>query len=207
MILHRRYSSLVSAMIELICGSLLLMSCINTRKSTYFNDLSDSRISSTRPVPESFIVKNDILSIQVTSLSADDAALYNMPNATMVPNGGVLTGYLVDADGNIQFPVLGAVKAAGLTKDQLKTAITSSLLAKKLLRDPIVSIRHQNFRITVLGEVKSPLVITVPNEKISLLEALGLAGDLTIYAKRDNVLVIREEDGEKVILSKYHSPG
>ena len=72
------------------------------------------------------------------------------------------------------------------------------LTDKKLLVDPIVSVRFQNFRVTVLGEVKNPAVIPVPSEKISLLEAIGLAGDLTVYAKRDNVLVIREENGEKI---------
>ena len=91
------------------------------------------------------------------------------------------------------------MKAAGLTKEQLKESFIKTLLEKQLLKDPIVSIRFLNFRVTVLGEVRNPTVVSVPNEKISLLEAIGLAGDLTIYARRDNILVIREEDGNKVI--------
>jgi polysaccharide export outer membrane protein len=105
---------------------------------------------------------------------------------------------LVNADGTIDLPILGAVTAAGLTKEELKTKITDIILSKKLLVDPIVDIRYLNYEVTVLGEVARPTVITVPNEKISLLKALGLAGDLTIYGKRDNVLLIREENGEKV---------
>jgi polysaccharide export outer membrane protein len=86
----------------------------------------------------------------------------------------------------------------GLTKDELKDKLTKSLVDKKLLVDPIITIRFLNFKVTVLGEVAHPTVVTVPSERISLLEAIGLAGDLTIYAQRDNVLVIRDEDGKKV---------
>jgi polysaccharide export outer membrane protein len=88
---------------------------------------------------------------------------------------------------------------AGLTKQKAKEVITKLLVDNKLLVDPIITIRYLNFRVTVLGEVSRPTVVTVPNEKISLLEAIGLAGDLTIYAKRDNVLLIREEKGSKLI--------
>ena len=102
---------------------------------------------------------------------------------------------MVYADGNIQFSILGTIKVAGLTENALKAQIIKGILDKKLLVDPIVTIRHLNFRVTVLGEVGNPTVITVPSEKISLLEALGLAGDVTIYGKRDKVLLIREETG------------
>jgi polysaccharide export outer membrane protein len=104
---------------------------------------------------------------------------------------------LVNADGQIQLPIIGSIKAAGLTKSQLKDNITKLILDKKLLVDPIVNIRHLNFEVTVIGEVGNPSVITVPNEKISLLKALGLAGDITIYGRKDNVLLIREENGKK----------
>jgi polysaccharide export outer membrane protein len=109
-------------------------------------------------------------------------------------------GYLVSNGGTIEFPVLGTIKAAGLTKEQLKETITKKLVDQKLLTDPIVTVRFLNFRVTVLGEVNHPGELSVPSEKISLLEAIGLAGDLTIYARRDNVLVIREnENGDKEI--------
>jgi polysaccharide export outer membrane protein len=149
-------------------------------------------------IPESIIQKNDILSIVVSDINPKAAEIFNPispnnndPSATA--NKDVPVGYLVDTDGDIQFPVLGNIKAQGLTKTQLKEKLIKTILDKKLLLDPIVSIRFLNFRVTVLGEVGRPTVIPIPNEKISLLEALGLAGDLTIYGNRNNVMVIREE--------------
>ncbi len=95
--------------------------------------------------------------------------------------------------------MLGVMKAEGLNVDQIRGQIEKSLIDKKLLLDPIVTVRQMNFKVTVLGEVSRPTVINVPTEKISLLEALGLAGDITIYGKKDNVLVIREENKKKII--------
>jgi len=120
----------------------------------------------------------------------------NDPSATTGKD--VAVGYLVDTDGDILFPMLGSIRAQGLTKSQLKNKIRNIILEKKLLLEPIVSIRFLNFRVTVLGEVGHPTVIPIPNEKISLLEALGLAGDLTIYGKRTNVMIIREEKDQKI---------
>jgi len=182
----------------IICFPLVFTSCVNTRDATYFNDLNDTSLLSLTIISESVIQKNDILNISVSSLNAEASSIYNTPN-NATGNTNNLAGYLVDGSGNIQFPVLGSIKAESLTKEQLKINITKTLLDKKLLVDPIVSIRFQNFRVTVLGEVARPTVVSVPSEKISLLEALGFAGDLTIYAKRNNVLVIREENGKKII--------
>jgi polysaccharide export outer membrane protein len=181
----------------------LISSCVDTRKATYFNGVNDGNINVSIPLPESFIRKNDILSISVTSPSPDEAAIriFNTPNTSaMTTIGGVASGYLVSStDGAIQFPLLGAIKAEGLTKDQLREKITKALVSRELLKDAIVTIRFLNFRVTVLGEVNHPAVVTVPNEKISLLEAIGLAGDVTIYGKRDNVLIIREENGQRIL--------
>ncbi len=94
--------------------------------------------------------------------------------------------------------MLGTIKVAGLTKNQLQDKLEKSLSEQQLLLDPIVLIRFLNFRVTVLGEVTKPSVINIPSEKVSLLEAIGLAGDLGIHARRDNVLIIREEQGQKV---------
>jgi polysaccharide export outer membrane protein len=176
----------------------VLFSCTNTKKTTYFYGVPDGPIASNMTIPESIIQKNDILSIVVSDINPKAAEIFNPispnnndPSATA--NKDVPVGYLVDTDGDIQFPVLGNIKAQGLTKTQLKEKLIKTILDKKLLLDPIVSIRFLNFRVTVLGEVGRPTVIPIPNEKISLLEALGLAGDLTIYGNRNNVMVIREE--------------
>jgi len=174
-----------------------LCACTSTKKTTYFYGVPSGPIVSTMAVPESIIQKNDILNIVVSDLNPTATAMFNQTkdenNNQAAEPGKDLSGYLVDTDGNIHFPLLGLIKAEGLTKNQLKEKIRKLSIDKKVLLDPIVSIRFVNFRVTVLGEVGRPTVIPIPNEKISLLEALGLAGDLTIYGNRSNVMVIREE--------------
>jgi polysaccharide biosynthesis/export protein len=179
-------------------------SCVDTKKTTYFNNLQDTIIKfPDRMVP--IIHKNDLLSISVTSLNPEASTIFNAPSLPSTVTSTALgstyqtVGYLVDEDGNLVFPILGSIKAEGLTIKQLIEYISKNLTDKKLLVDPVITIRFINFRVTVLGEVGHPTVITVPNERISILEALGLAGDLTIYGKRNNVLLIREEQGEKII--------
>ena len=107
------------------------------------------------------------------------------------------SGYLIDEDGYIKFPVLGSLLAAGKTKKELREIITNELITQKLLIEPIVDVRYLNFKVSVLGEVRNPSVLTIPNEKISLLEALGLAGDITIYGNKQNIALLREENGIK----------
>jgi len=184
---------------------LAFTSCVSTKKTAYFNDIEDGVYKTSYDAPPPVIHKNDLLSIYVSSLNTEATQIFNaptLPTTTSASARGGSTqtvGYLVNEDGNIQFPVLGKIKAEGMTIKQLNDAITDSLTERKLLIDPLITIRFLNFRVTVLGEVSSPTVITVPNEKISILEAIGLAGDLTIYGKRDNVLLIREEEGKKIV--------
>jgi polysaccharide biosynthesis/export protein len=203
--------------------SYLFSSCVNTKKATYFNEIQDTVLNNPTSNIESVIQRNDLLSISVSSLNPEASYIFNMPNlmtatapstssamtvtggsaagTTGSPSGGQaqVIGYLVGPDGSIKFPVLGIIPAVGLTKRQLEAKLTDSLSERKLLVDPIVNVRFLNFRVTVLGEVAKPTTINVVNEKISILEALGLAGDLTIYAKRNNVLLIREDNGHKII--------
>jgi len=180
------------------------MSCISSRKTVYFYDVKDTTFLQRSPDLQTPIHENDILSISISSLNPEASAIFNTPNnfvsrfTTAAGSQSESSGYLVNTDGNIQLPILGTMKAAGLTKNQLKDNITNAILAKKLLIDPIVDIRYMNFEVTVIGEVGHPTVITVPSEKISLIKAIGLAGDLTIYGKRENVLLIREEKGKKI---------
>lgn len=187
----------------LVC--FLQTSCVNTQKAIYFVSQSDTTLVSSAAIPETVVQKNDILGISVTSLNPAASAIFNTPNTTYAAasstTGSSLqsSGFLVNPQGQIQFPILGNIKAAGLTTNQLREQIVKSLVDKKLLVDPIVSVRYLNYKVTVLGEVSNPTVINVPSEKISLLEALGLAGDITIYGKKDNVMVIREEENKKVI--------
>lgn len=180
-------------------------SCVNTQKAVYFNNLPSKSIPSNIKAPEPIIQVNDILSINVSSINNEASNIFNSPNnsqAEFVSSVGVVTrtsGYLVNPDGYLKFPLLGEIKAEGMVKKQLADTIARRLEDRKLLIDPIVNIRYLNFKVTVLGEVERPTVISVLNEKISLLEAIGLAGDLTVYAKRDNVMIIREENNNKII--------
>jgi polysaccharide biosynthesis/export protein len=179
----------------------------SSSKVAYFNGIDDAVIKTGITATEPIIQKNDLLSITISSASADASAMFNAPNQTsytssivVAENAVTISGYLVNSDGDIQFPVLGTIHVAGSTKKQVTAMMTQQLLDRKLLIDPIVSIRYLNFKISVLGEVARPGVINIPNEKVTILEALGLAGDLTIYGKRDNVLLIREkENGDKII--------
>ena len=183
-----------SLVLTLIIGS----SCSSGKNLHYFDKIEDGAIQTNTPFPEAVIQKSDILSITVSDLNPEAASGFNATNAGGA-GAGAPTGYLVNTEGNIQFPMIGSVKAEGLTKNQLKEKISKTLIDKKILLDPIITIRFLNFRVTVLGEVNHPTVVSVPNEKISLLEALGLAGDMTIYAKRTNVLIIREANDQKIL--------
>lgn len=179
------------------------VACTSTKQAVYFYNVQDTTYMQRGREAQTLISENDILGIVISSLNPEASAIFNPINinniksTTVTGNNTEPGGYLVNIDGTIQLPVLGTMKAAGLTKKQLKDNITSMILSKKLLIDPLVEIRFLNYEVTVLGEVGHPTVITVPSERISLLKAIGLAGDLTIYGKRENVLLIREENGEK----------
>jgi polysaccharide export outer membrane protein len=183
---------------------LFLCSCQSTKEAIYFDGIKNEDLVKQAEDLDPPIAKNDILSISVSSLNPEVSAVFNMPNvsgtAAYTTSGaaGPSTGYLVSMDGNIQFPMLGTIKVQGLTKKQLAAELVNQLNEKKLVLDPIINVRHLNYHVTVLGEVARPAVIAVPSEKINLLEAIGLAGDLTIFAKRNNVLLIREEGGKRM---------
>lgn len=151
-------------------------------------------------IPDLRIQPDDHLSIRVQALDLEVVAAYNVDPVNMNSNnlggGNVrpLIGYLVDSEGYIDFPVLGRLKVAGMTTGEIREMIVGLLKPDKLL-DPVVIVRLLNFRITVLGEVGNPGTFQVPTERISILDALGLAGDLQPYANRTNILITREQDG------------
>lgn len=184
------------AILLLILFPVLILSesCMTRKDISYFQDLEDSvSIQKITRDFEAVIQTGDIISIHVTSLSQEASSFFNVVGE----NGDqqVANTYLVDAGGNIEMPLIGTVKVRDLTTEQAKDSIKSKL--DKYLSNPTVNLRIRNFKVTVLGEVKTPGVYTIPNEKITLVEAIGLAGDLTIFGKRVNVLVIREKDGER----------
>lgn len=187
-----------------LLGIFLLTSCNTTKNVVYFSNVKDTTFYTSTTEKQIPLERNDILSVTISSLNAEASAPFNQANnnvnrsTTLTGSSNEPGGYLINSDGTIYLPILGSIKAAGFTKDQLRDNITNLILSKKLLINPIVEIRYLNYEVTVIGEVAKPTVITVPNEKISLLKAIGLAGDLTIYGKRKNVLLIRESYGERI---------
>lgn len=194
-----KQSTNVLALLGLIA---LLTNCTSSKQLTYFQRTTngeDTIALINRYVPT--IRKGDLLSVQISSLNSEASSFFNPyaamsagdnNNAVRTPTASLpqMSGYLVTDKGTIELPLLGSVAVAGLTNVQAAEQIRTKL--KSYLKEPTVNVRNLNFRISVLGEVTRPALFTVPNEEITLPEALGLAGDLTIYGRRDNVLIIRE---------------
>lgn len=177
-----------------------LSSCSRQRNLVYFSDL-DSKTGPYSKIlnnGEPTILQNDILSVTVNSTSPESNVLFASQPVNQTVNGLYeREGYRVNEVGTIKFPVLGQVPVQGLTISQAQNLIESQL--NKYVKNAIVNIKFLNFRVTVIGEVNHPSTFTVSNEKINLLEALGLAGDMTAYGKRENVLLIREVEGKRIM--------
>ena len=143
----------------------------------------------------------------VNSKNPELALPFNMPmisyqiGSQSSPQQRVL-GYLVDTNGEIDFPILGKMHVAGLTRLQLTELIKQRLTEEDLIKDPVVTVQFLNYKVSVMGEVNRPGSFNISGDRITLLEALSMAGDLTIYGRRDRVAVIRENDGQRTIL--YH---
>lgn len=174
-----------------------MVSCVSREKMVYFQG-DQSSIEKTVGTYAAVIQADDLLSITVFGRDGSATKIFNQESNIQTTGLAGRPMYLVDAEGNIEFPFLGKVKLAGLTRNEA-IQYMKGLLSSEVI-DPGVNINFENFRITVLGEVSNPGTYPVNYEKISLLEAIGMAGDLTINGVRQNVMVIREEGGER----KFH---
>ena len=187
----------------LLLSAVLFHSCKSYKDITYVQGLESGDVVQLAEKIATTINTNDALLITVSAANPEAVALYNppvtnslKPGETLVSSTPSLQNYLVDADGYIDFPSLGHIKAAGLTRSQLERYIKSEL--ESVVTDPIVKVQILTNNITVLGEVTMPGTFEIPNERLSLFEALGLAKDLTIYARRDNILITRETEEGKL---------
>lgn len=182
---------------SLVFLSLLVFSCASRKNVAYYQNI-DSLAATMGESFEPTLQPDDLLMILVFGENPEVVAPFNSPlqsntETTTGSQGG--PSYLIDANGNIQFPLLGAIQLAGLTKTQAVTKMTTAL--SKYITNPSLNLRILNFKVTVQGEVNAPGVHTIASERITLMEALSLSGDLTIYGKRNNILMIRETNGKK----------
>ena len=181
-----------------------LVSCNTSKKVVYMQD-ADNGVAVETAVNHGIVIQpKDILSIIVTSKYPDLSIPFNLPLQSYIAGSNQasssysqrLLGYHVDVDGYIEFPSLGRLKISGMTREQLSKMLTQIIREGGFINDAIVNIEFMNFKISVLGEVRNPGTFNISDDKITILEALGKAGDMTVYGRRDNVLVIREKDGE-----------
>ncbi|WP_028896551.1 polysaccharide biosynthesis/export family protein [Prevotella sp. HUN102] len=182
------------AMIIFITG------CGSTKKFTYFQNIDSISLAASKGLYDARIMPKDELTILVQTTDPLTSKPFNIQQQTT--GGGNekrVAGYLVDNDGYINFPIVGKIHVGGLTKNECEDLIKSKIqpyLART--ENPLVAVRTSSYRVTVTGEVNSPGVIPVATEKMSIVEALAEAGDLTVYGKRDNIMLIREDaTGEK----------
>lgn len=188
-----------------------LTACASRKEIVYLQDMPPFEKEQISREYEVKIQKDDLLGITVNSKNPELALPFNMPvvayqagrgDPASVSAAQQLQGHLVNKEGNIDFPMLGKLHVEGLTRLELTELIRRKLVEEDYIKDPIVTIKFLNFKVSVLGEVARPGTFTVSSDRLTLLEALGMAGDLTIYGKRDRVAVIRESNGVREIV--YH---
>lgn len=179
--------------------SLLLFSCASRKKQVYLQDIDNTKSYDAALNYEPKLQPDDLLSIIVAAENPELTIPFNLPqiqgNYEIGNNQNGIKTYLIDNEGNIDFPVIGKVKLAGLTRTNANQKIVD--LVSDYIKKPSINLRILNYKISVLGEVNRPGTFNIASERITVLEALGLAGDLTVYGKRNNILIIRETEGKK----------
>lgn len=182
----------------------VLFSCASPKDVLLFQDIDSLEQYSKSQQNNPTIREDDLLIITVSAPDMEAVRPYNLmmetrptytSSSTAVGSRSQQQTYLVDNAGNIEFPILGRLHVAGMTRSELVDHVRTLIM--KDVKDPIVNVRIVNYKVTVLGEVNQPGSYTIEGERVTLPEALGLAGDMTIYGKRDNIIILREVDGKK----------
>ena len=192
----------------MVAVALLLTSCASTKDIAYFQNKMVNQPEMVDKHAGIVIQPKDMLSIVVSARNPELAAMFNLPVisyqagseiASMSSYNQRLMGYVVDNEGYIDFPVLGRLKVAGMTRWELAEMIKDKLVKEGYLTDAVVTVEFMNFKVSVMGEVTSPGTFIIEGDKVTVLQALSLARDLTIFGRRDNVSVIREQNGQRTI--------
>jgi polysaccharide biosynthesis/export protein len=178
--------------------SLAFVSCVPSKEVVYFQGIDDKNLTGSG-VYEPFLKPDDVLFINVSAFDEDAVKPFNLGNQNMGGGGQGLMlmtqTYLVDNQGDIQFPVLGVVKVGGLSREEVTRKLQTRIA--EFVKDPVINLRIANYKVTVVGEVKTPGAFTINSDRITVLEAIAMAGDMTLFGKRENVLIIRENRGVK----------
>ncbi|HET8885498.1 MAG TPA: polysaccharide biosynthesis/export family protein [Salinimicrobium sp.] len=181
--------------------SIMAISCSTKEEIVYFDNAESLEGIENLLEYEPVIEENDVLRINVSSMNEEVVSPFQMNLGGQTSGGGgqnlSLTGYLVDVDGNIQFPILGKIPVAGKTRMEIETMLQTKI--REYVTDAVVSVRIMNFRVTVLGEVRSPGRKDITDGRVSIPELIAMSGDITYNGKRENILVIREIEGVKQI--------
>jgi polysaccharide export outer membrane protein len=199
----------IKLLFALIIVSMMITGCGSTKNVAYFKNSDSISLEESRMLYDARIMPKDVLSITVNTTDPEAAVPFNLTVPTIQSTAAKMTSttqaslmsYIVDNEGNIDFPLIGKVHLGGLTKNEAEELIFAKIKPyMNAAETPIVTVRMINYKISVIGEVARPGMFTVANEKISILEALAQAGDLTIYGVRDRVKLIREDaTGKKEI--------
>ncbi len=176
----------------------IITSCTSKKDIVYFQNAKHSETIVDTNTFRAKLKIGDIVSIYISTQNPEVTKPYNIVKS-IGTSQGTFIDYLIDVEGNIDYPVLGKIKLLGLTVEKAKALFKEKFSDGDLLKDPVVIIRIQNFRVTIAGAVNSPGVYNASGERFSILEALGMAGDLNIKGRRDNVMVIRDFDGVKTV--------
>ena len=190
-------------LVLLIC--VIFFSCNTSKKIVYMQDavpaISETKVS----LRNITIQPKDKLLIIVSSKTPELSSLFNIPIVSTPDTKNVLSSgqqqkflsYTVDSQGEIDFPIFGNIAVQGLSKEELARTIKEKIKSENYIQDPIVTVEFANLKFSILGEIKAPGVYSIEGDRITILEAIGMAQDLTIYGKRDNVMVIREDGGKR----------
>lgn len=193
--------------LTLFLGIVLLASCNTSKEILYFQDIVVNQPEVIEGARDITVQPKDQISIVVSSKDPQLAALFNLTKIQYRAgytdlkggnNNGEISGYTLNDNGDIDFPVLGTLHIAGMTKGDIAKMVKKRLIDENLVNDPVVTVEFMNLYFSVLGEVKTPGKYAITKDQISLLEAISVAGDLTIHGKRDAIFVIREEEGKRV---------
>ncbi|MDP2088208.1 MAG: polysaccharide biosynthesis/export family protein [Flavobacteriaceae bacterium] len=182
-------------LVFILISTIVLSSCTSKKNIIYFQDVKEGTEQESRVSFETIFQPDDLLSITISAFDMEAARPFNLNSMAANNSGSNNINYLINNEGYIDFPILGEIKLGGLKKSDAIQVLKEKLSV--YVNNPIVQIEIVNFKITILGEVKSPGTFTIPNERLTIIEAIGLAGDLAISGKRNNILVIRDVNFEK----------